>query len=194
MTTYILFESMSQNSLSFQPESSSFPLESDAREIWRVDASTWEAACLKRNIHLGWEPYKPQITSEQDLLNFLPIDKHDLDNAQLLINLGFPTVKPVLPRLFEWIQDINWPVAKVILPFLASLGGKCEKEIQTVFQSNDGMWKYWVISELIGSMPNEEEVKFLPLLQKLRENLSPNDVAEEVNLAIDALLEKLSVE
>lgn len=77
---------------------------------------------MKKHEFLGWEPYKPLIFGVEDLRAFLPRDKHDLDNLQLLKNLGWPAIEPVLPDLLEWVQHMNWPVARSLAPFLAGLG------------------------------------------------------------------------
>jgi hypothetical protein len=31
--------------------------------------------------------------------------------SEILISLGYPFVKPVMNKLFEWMQDLNWPGA-----------------------------------------------------------------------------------
>ena len=194
MATYILFKSDSNNSLTFAPsEGANLIIDQDSREIWRVEAPTWEIACLKKNEFLSWEPYKPQINSADDLLTFLPRNKHDFDNVQLLINLGFPTIQPIIPKLLEWLQDVNWPVARAILPFLATIGSNCRDDVQTVLRSHDGIWKYWIISELINRMDDNEALMYVPDLRNLMANLTPDDRENEVDLAALAILKKLNI-
>src|SRR5690606_12966021 len=137
MITYVLYESREESSLTLFPLESidKINLTSDAIEIWRTEAPTYEIACLRRNHHLGWEPYKPSIVDDADLLQYVPKDKHDLETAQLLINLRFPVIRPVLWQLFEWIQDVNWPVARILLPFLCSLGRHSIETVRRIFKS-----------------------------------------------------------
>lgn len=191
MATYVLYQSRSAGSLTFLEGDQTGIIEPDAVEIWRVEAPSWEIACLKRNEFLGWGPYKPQISGPDDLMALLPRSKHDFDHCQLLINLGYPAVKPILPHLLEWIQDVNWPIARVILPFLISLGSTCRDEINAVLESNDGMWKYWVISALIDSMEAREAMVFVPVLRRLAISPTTDDQENEVDLAARAVLQKL---
>lgn len=148
MKKYALYKSEEESSYSFllHEEVNSVPLPTDAELIWTVEASSWEIASLKKHEYLGWEPYKPFYNNDEDLKTFLPRDKHDLDNVQLLINIGYPAVSPVLPELFEWIQDMNWPVTQKIALFLVDIGRPILPHIESVLKSNDSEWKYFVCS------------------------------------------------
>ena len=66
----------------------SAPCSKDAKLIWSVNAESFEIAKMKQHEFLGWEPYKPYFRNEEDLRNFLPRNKFDVDKAQLVINLG----------------------------------------------------------------------------------------------------------
>jgi len=81
---------------------------------------------------------------------FVPTDKHDLASADAAVRAGFPAVESVLPELVVWLQDYNWPVARVLAPFLATIGLPMVPHIDTVLATDDDLWKYWMISCLIG--------------------------------------------
>jgi len=57
---------------------------------------------------------------ESRLRDVLPKTKTDIENAKAVINLGLPVVKPLLSHLLIWMKDYNWPVAKIIGPFLSA--------------------------------------------------------------------------
>jgi hypothetical protein len=195
LSVYVLYSSDSEGSLNFFEEGATAAkalLKPDARLVWKVEAKSWEIACLKEHEFLGWEPYKPMISDPEDLKAFLPADKHDLDNFQLLENLGYPVIAPVLPELFKWLQDMNWPVAQKIAPFLARLGFACEPHIRKILDSGDGIWKYWVIGSVIGVMPVPEMKKFEPLLRSFLSSVSENDKTEEADLQASVVLKKIS--
>lgn len=124
----------------------------------------------------------------QALERLLPATKHSTESARALVDLGYPAVAPVLPAMFEWMQDFNWPVAKVFAPFLASLGMRCREEIEFVLHSNDSMWKYWVLEEVVAKMSPESIAGLTPLLIDAKGRLSPADVEDEVGIAIDEIL------
>lgn len=81
--------------------------------------------------------------------NLVPETKLDLETANRAVEAGFPAVEPVLFELIKWLQDVNWPVAKVLAPFLADVGLPLVPHIDHVFSTTDETWKYWVIVCLI---------------------------------------------
>lgn len=190
---YLLYDSQSEGSLTFVPavhmdQASLLPV--DARLIWQVEAKSWEIACMKKHEYLGWEPYKPLIANPEDLRKFIPEHKNDSDNFQLLKNLGYPAIEPVLPELFEWIQDMNWPVAREIAPFLAALGLSVLPHVEKIFAGTDGIWKYWVINSVLNNMDTAEARVFLPAVRKLLAHLTEDDQTEEVDEMAKQFLER----
>ncbi|WP_166873195.1 DUF5071 domain-containing protein [Massilia mucilaginosa] len=83
----------------------------------------------------------------------IPDDKHDLDAVQAAIAAGWPAVLPVLPALLEWMRDTNWPVAKPLAPFLASIGAPLAPAIRQVFDGDDGIWKTNLIRQVLMRSP-----------------------------------------
>ena len=97
-------------------------------------------------------------------------DKHDLASAQRLVKLGYPDVAAYLPVMLEWIQDINWPVARILAPFLASVGAPMIPHLWRVLRSDDQIWKYWCISEVIAHMEPVCQQAFSAELMRLRDH------------------------
>ena len=91
----------------------------------------------------------------KQLQNETLVPKHKTDTAaaHAAVEAGYPAVEPVLPQLTEWMQDYNWPVAKVLGPFLASIGRPIIPHVDMVLASNDAGWKYWIISVVIAENP-----------------------------------------
>ncbi|MGK5035547.1 DUF5071 domain-containing protein [Janthinobacterium sp. LB3P118] len=83
----------------------------------------------------------------------LPRDKHDTQHAQALIALPWDEVAPAMPQILEWIQDVNWPVAAVLLPYLAGIGPRLAPYVKTVLASNDEQWKYFVLQGIVRHSP-----------------------------------------
>ena len=69
--------------------------------------------------------------------HLLPVDKHDLPKAEAIVALGYPAVDALLPALLAWMQDINWPVTKVLTPFLAGIGEPLAPHLRAIFNSAD---------------------------------------------------------
>src|SRR5215510_15692175 len=98
-----------------------------------------------------WEQNSMFLPSE--LHELLPKDKHDLDRAKALVSIGYPAVAPILPDLLEWLQDGNWPVSHVIGPFLASIGKPLTEEVRRILQTQDHLWKYWILLDVVAHSP-----------------------------------------
>ena len=114
-----------------------------------------------------------------ELHELLPKDKHDLDRAKALVSIGYPTVAPILPDLLEWLQDGNWPVAHVIGPFLASIGKPLTEEVRRILQSQDHLWKYWILVRVVSHSP-ELATALYPELVKLAEGDPVDEDAKDV--------------
>jgi hypothetical protein len=85
-----------------------------------------------------------------NLESLIPKHKSDVATAKAAVVAGYPAVDPILSELLTWLQDYNWPVAPVLAPFLASIGSPLISPIDSVFASNDEIWKYWCVVCLIG--------------------------------------------
>ena len=124
------------------------------------------------------------------VLSLIPRSKFDLEAANRIVNAGYPAVKPVLSELLEWLQDYNWPVAKVLAPFLAGIGSPLIAHIDHVFSTSDDTWKYWMIVCLI-SRNDDLFAHYKPKLIQYAENPSDSDKHHELDeVSRDALTEK----
>ena len=115
------------------------------------------------------------------LHSLLPRDKHDVDRARALVEMGYPAVAPVLPKLVECLQDINWPVAHVLAPFLASIGEPLVPHVRHVLATEDDIWKYNVLTNVVASWPPEIVRQLKPELERLAWQPTANEVAEGVD-------------
>ncbi|GAA0766519.1 DUF5071 domain-containing protein [Ideonella azotifigens] len=84
-----------------------------------------------------------------DLENPLPRHKSDLFAAEAAVRLGWPSVKPMAMQLLMWLQDINWPVAQVLAPFFERIGADLAPHVGQILQTQDDVWKYYVISAVV---------------------------------------------
>jgi Domain of unknown function (DUF5071) len=88
-----------------------------------------------------------------NLLEMLPVSKHDTDKAAKLGALGYPAVEPVLPQILKWLKDMNWPVAMVLKPLVAGIGAPLAPYLRDVFATDDDIWKYWILEVVVGRSP-----------------------------------------
>lgn len=79
----------------------------------------------------------------------IPADKHDVGTAEAIVASGNADD----PRLLEWVQDLNWPVAQTLAPFLASAGRIIAPGIREVLASHDSTWKLSITTGVIARSP-----------------------------------------
>lgn len=58
-----------------------------------------------------------------------------------LKKLSFEQLEPIIPDLLEWLQDMNWPVARPVADILEPYTDKITPEIIKILKTDDGMWK-----------------------------------------------------
>jgi hypothetical protein len=125
--------------------------------------------------------------------HFVPIGKHDVQKAEAIVALGYPAIGPLLPALIVWMQDINWPVAKILAPFLAGIGEPPAPHLRVIFESEDHIWKYRVLSKLVDPSP-ALAMAVEPYLLRMASNPSQGEVNEGVDEIALGILAKIGLE
>lgn len=114
-----------------------------------------------------------------DLESLLPRHKSDVERARAAVAAGYPKVAPILPQLFQWMQDFNWPVAHVLAPFFVSIGHPILEEVRRVLATNDGLWKYWAL-HIVEALPLSERAELREQLERIVHRPTPDEIAGEV--------------
>ncbi|WML29343.1 DUF5071 domain-containing protein [Neobacillus sp. OS1-32] len=81
--------------------------------------------------------------------DFMPRNKHDFVKVNQIKKLSRNEQLLLLPGLLEWIQDMNWPIAKEVAEFLLTFPNEIVSLIQDVLATNDNEWKYWCLEILV---------------------------------------------
>ncbi len=137
------------------------------------------------SLHLG----RMRIVSR--VLYTLIAHKHDTATANGLIKAGYPAVERLLPYMLEWIQDSNWPVARALIPFFASIGVAAANEIRRVFTTTDDEWKASCL--LVLDQAGSELIRELaPELEAIAADATPGEIASEVDKQARELLSRIS--
>jgi Domain of unknown function (DUF5071) len=144
----------------------------------------------KNNWVEGFATVYHGATMEADeLRTLMPINKIDTEKAEAIVALGFPMVEPILDDILVWLQDINWPVAKVFAPFLVSIGAPLTPHILTILKTDDDVWKYWIVQNIIGESAELKQI-FKAELQLIATKPTTGEHKEEVDLVAQAILDK----
>lgn len=124
-----------------------------------------------------------------DIKTLIPRHKSDLDRANAAVAAGFPKVAPILPDLLKWLKDINWPVAHVLSPFLASIGTPLIPHIKHILETDDEIWQYWIILLIIKDSP-DVATTFRIELERLAKAPTERETKEELNEVAQEVLQK----
>jgi hypothetical protein len=118
----------------------------------------------------------------------VPRHKTDLTTARRAVEAGWPAVRPVLRELVGWCLDGNWPVAKVLGPFIGSLGSAVADPVREVLQAEDAPAAYFVITGVVAEMPPSGVASVESDLRRLAQAPTPEQEIEELpRLAIEQL-------
>lgn len=116
--------------------------------------------------------------------NLIPKDKFDIETAEKLKNYSFEEIKPIIPNLLEWLQDLNWPVSRLIADFLIPYSENIAFEIFKILQGRDEMWKYWILLIFGKIIKNELVIKEV-------NRIVLNPTFEEIDAAVYELAKEI---
>lgn len=115
-----------------------------------------------------------------------PADKHDVAIAKAIVTSGDAGD----PRLLEWVQDLNWPVAQTLAPFLANAGRIVVPGIRKILASNDDTWKWSVVTGIV-ARSQELVVLLRPELERIAKVPSQGERNEGLDRMASELLESI---
>ena len=131
----------------------------------------------------------PTYYDTNELKQLISTSKGDFEKAKQVIALGYPAVAPILPQLLEWLHDYNWPVAKPLAPFLASIGTPLLPHIKYILDSDDLIWKYWMFSLIVAESP-ELSALLRPELKHFAHSPTRSEISEELHIIAQEILAK----
>lgn len=101
-------------------------------------------------------------------------------------------IKPLLSRLLEWIQDMNWRIAEEVVDILLDYPIEIIPLIKGVFKTNDAMWKYWCLECVVKKLSAGHRDLLTDDLNRLFDQPTRDDLLEEVDkLALEILRENV---
>ena len=118
----------------------------------------------------------------------LPKDKFDDSNLEEIKLLNDSDLSQITSEVLTWTQDANWPIFPKIVEIIVARQDLFISEISKVFQTDDLIWKYWILTNIcpklslenidflkkdfdnmVKALPtNTEEEEFLELINTLR--------------------------
>ncbi|MCD1261258.1 DUF5071 domain-containing protein [Paenibacillus athensensis] len=120
--------------------------------------------------------------------DLIPKDKHDLDAVRKIKQHSANEINDILPELFEWLQDINWPVAGELTKILPQFGDILLPHIRTVLRSNDPQWQFSLLQFLIRELPRDTSLQLTDAIQRIADTPTQAEMLEEVHILAKEML------
>ena len=117
----------------------------------------------------------------------LPKDKFDDSNLEEIKLLNDSDLYQITSELLTWTQDANWPIFPKIVEIIVARQDLFISEISKVFQTDDMIWKYWILTNICPKLSLEN----IDLLKKDFDNMAKvlltNTEEEEILELINTL-------
>ena len=93
-------------------------------------------------------------------MDLLPRNKFDFKRMNYIKKMDRSEIRPLLPGLMEWLQDLNWPIATEVVELLLTFPNEIVPLVKDVLATNDYVWKYWCLECVVKGLPVELRTKF----------------------------------
>lgn len=113
--------------------------------------------------------------------DYIPKNTCDVVAVEKLKHLPFESVIEDVPILLEWLQDGHWEVAEGIAEYLVPHVNEIAEELIFVLNTDDGMWKYFVICRLIARSHEKLDPILIKTLNRIAKYPSKIDAEDTVN-------------
>jgi hypothetical protein len=120
-----------------------------------------------------------------DIKGLIPKHKDDQKVIAGLKKLSFDELKPIIPELLEWMQDMNWPIGRPIADILKPFADRMIPELIAILRTNDSMWELWILINLARDTTNTALLNEIKRIAKFPTRI---EIEDEVNLEAIAIL------
>ena len=121
----------------------------------------------------------------KNIKTLLPKDKFDDSNLEEIKLLNDSDLSQITSELLTWTQDANWPIFPKIVEIIVARQDLFISEISKVFQTDDWIWKYWILTNICPklSLENKDFLKkdFDNMAKVLQTNTEEEEILELIN-------------
>jgi hypothetical protein len=105
----------------------------------------------------------------------------------------YPGYQEILPELFTWIQDMNWPIANEVLPLLIAAGDDTVPIIKIILLASpaDTIWQYNVLTYIVPHLSVSAQEQLLSIVEQLAGRPTHDQRREEVDKAAQEIMMQL---
>jgi len=85
---------------------------------------------------------------------------------------------------------MNWPIASELQKIIVNFEIELVPHIQRILQTDDGVWKYWILSSLLNELPNYIVTELRSDLERIRDYPTEDEIAEQLGEIVEVLLKR----
>ena len=123
----------------------------------------------------------------KNIKTLLPKDKLDDSNLEKIKLLNDSDLSQITSELLTWTQDANWPIFPKIVEIIVARQDLFISEISKVFQTDDLIWKYWILTNIFPKLSLENKDFLKKDFDNMAKVLSTNTEEEEILELINTL-------
>jgi hypothetical protein len=112
----------------------------------------------------------------------IPKNKYDVEAVRFLNSCLLDNIKPDIPELLVWMQDLHWEVAHGIGSYLALYVNDIKTDLIKILNSNDEFWKKGILFGLIGKHTQELDEELASVIKRIAETPTNSEREEEVDI------------
>lgn len=120
-----------------------------------------------------------------NIRELIPEHKDDQEVIERLKKLSFEEIKPIIPDLLEWLQDMNWPIAGPVAEILKPFSDNIVPEIIKILKTTDGFWKWGTLTTLARTTTNQ---MLLTEIERMAKFPTRDEIEEGLNVEAIAIL------
>lgn len=127
-----------------------------------------------------------------DLYKLLPRDKHDFERVDVLKYMDKDDLIKLIPKLIEWLQEINWPIAMDVSKLLLTVPVETIPFIRNVLAGGDNIWKEWCLRYIVKDLPTELRENLKEDLERIAYRPTKGEELEEVHITAQEIFKEIN--
>jgi hypothetical protein len=123
--------------------------------------------------------------------NLVPNNKSDFMAIERIKKATKEEIEPFLEEIFEWIEDINWPIAESLCMELVTKGDSIIPFVERILESPDGLREYAIYHVMMPLFTKHQLQLLKKVLVRISNNPSDIEHEQEYDKIVLNILEKL---
>lgn len=134
-----------------------------------------------------------KMISARQTQNYRLVPKHkfDLETVEKIKKVNISEIEPILPELFEWIEDINWPIARSLAVELVRFWEIIIPYVKYYLNHSTGLDEYCVFYEIMPLLKKSQLEAIREDLERLATNPNEFEKDEEYDKFAKEYLNKM---